>query len=414
MYEIVMPQLSDSMDEGKLISWKVAVGDKVHAGDVIAEVESDKAIMEVQSFKEGVVASLEVKEDAEVPVGTVIAHINTDKNTTIAEEAPKPQEKPKEEKKKTEPPHKVTLPPKQEVEIKQEIKIPHQEGVSPKARAKAAAYGVDLTKMVQKDAKKQLHAEDIEAYVLERYFTPQAYKLLQEYQLSANLFQLDHKIDITEVQNYIKEHELALPQPLSAMQKAIIANVENAVKKPVFHIYEKCDAHLLEKYSEVSITTWLIKIFAKVMIQHPAFRSVLDKESIKLMPNAAISVAVANEKDLYMPVVHDANKASIQELTQQLHTFKEKLKKRAFTQADMQGSTFGISNLGMLGVERFDAMINKDDSAIAAIGAIKNGYITITLTCDHRYINGYEAGLFMRDVKSELQNPLNFKENENV
>ena len=111
-----------------------------------------------------------------------------------------------------------------------------------------------------------------------------------------------------------------------------------------------------------------------------------------------------------MPVIKDANKLTISEITAQLATFKEKLKTNSFTAQDMQGGTFGISNLGMLGVARFDAMINKDESGIIAVGGIQDGQISVTLTADHRVINGYEAALFMRDIKKEASEPLNFKE----
>jgi len=111
-----------------------------------------------------------------------------------------------------------------------------------------------------------------------------------------------------------------------------------------------------------------------------------------------------------MPVVKDINRLHVNAIANVLEALKVKRQSRSFTAQDMQGATFGLSNLGMLGVDRFDAMINKNESAIVAIGAIKAGQIAMTLTADHRVINGYEAALFMRDVKKEAQNPLHFKE----
>jgi len=146
------------------------------------------------------------------------------------------------------------------------------------------------------------------------------------------------------------------------------------------------------------------------MMQHESFRTQLLDNSLSISPNASLSIAVADRKNLYMPVIKDANRLTITEITEQLTTFKEKLKTNSFTSADMQGATFGISNLGMLGVSRFDAMINRDESGIVAIGGISDGKISVTLTADHRLINGYEAALFMEDVKKEASEPLNFKE----
>lgn len=403
-----MPQLSDSMEEGKLIAWKKSVGEHVNVGDVIAEVESDKAIMEVQSFKAGVLADVSVNEGDEVPVGTVIAQIDTGVKESKTLE-------PKKEEVKKEP---VVQPQKEEpkrelphAESKIEYKhIDSKGGISPKARAKAAALDVDIAKVAAKHPTQTLHAEDVDRYAQERYFTSKALKLLREYHLESSLFKLDHKIDSDEVQRYIDENELSLPKALTPMQKAIIANVTASAAKPIFHIYESVDAALLEKHAEHSITAWLVKIFAKVMMQHENFRATLHENSISITPNASLSIAVADDNSLYMPVIKDANKLSIEEISVQLAAFKEKLKSSTFSAVDMQGGTFGISNLGMLGVKRFDAMINKDESAIMAVGGIEEGKINITLTADHRLINGYEAALFMNDVKKELREPLNFKE----
>ena len=406
MYEIVMPQLSDSMDEGKLIAWKVGVGQSIKSGDVIAEVESDKAIMEVQSFKEGIVKELLVKEGEEVKVGTVIARVETKTNTKEHVQ----QERVQDENVLDNIFHVDTQVETQKKKPlnKEHLKLPSGKMISPKARAKAAAYGLDIADM-KKDVD-ILHADDVENYLHERYFTPKALALLRSYHLESSIFTLDHKIDEVEVQEYIVKHQTPLPKALSAMQKAIISNVKASAQKPTFHIYESVDASLLQKHKERSITVWIIKIIAKVMMQHEAFRSRLLEESVVVFPNASLSIAVADEKDLYMPVIADANTLSQEALKTQLEKFKTKLQNRSFTQEDMQGSTFELSNLGMLGVERFDAMINKDDAAIMAVGAVNNGKISLTLTADHRLINGYEAALFMRDVKKELQNALNFKE----
>jgi len=415
MYEIVMPQLSDSMEEGKLISWKVNIGDTVHTGDTIAEVESDKAIMEVQTFKSGVIKELKVKAGDEAKIGNVIALIDTG---VVADE--KPQSETKLVAKRMPEVTEKSLPESQTQSsvidkhtLQREEKQSHSKvksGISPKARVKAAALGVDIAKIVANNPNQILHAEDVDAYAQERYFTPKAHKLLQEYHLESSLFQLDHKIESDEVQHYIDENELSLPKQLTQMQKSIIANVTASALKPTFHIYESVDATLLKKHAEHSITAWLVKIFAKVMMQHEKFRAKLHENTISIAPNASISIAVADNNNLYMPVIKDANKLTIEEISEQLTAFKTKLKSSTFSAADMQDSTFGISNLGMLGVKRFDAMINKDESAIMAVGGIEEDKINITLTADHRLINGYEAALFMNDVKKELHEPLNFKD----
>ncbi len=401
IYEILMPQLSDSMDEGKLIAWKVSAGDSVKNGDVIAEVESDKAIMELQTFKDGRVTKLLLKEGESAEVGAVIARIDTDGNAST------------QRIKKA-----ISIAPIKEIENENtapQVSVEHLskesvQGISPKARAKIVEYGLNANELMRKTQKKAIYAADVQHYLYERYFTPKALRLLHKYNIKASCFELHHKIDEAEIKAYIEKYELPLLQPLSAMQKAIVANVEASVKKPIFHIVDSLDAGLLQQHRQYSITVWLLKIFAKVMMKHEAFRTVLDHESLHIFANASISLAVGDKKDLYMPVLKNVNSLQTDEIAKHLEAFKVKRQHRRFTVNDMQGATFGMSNLGMLGIERFDAMINKNESAIVAIGTIVNGKIAITLTVDHRVINGYEAALFVNDAKREVQNPLNFKD----
>ncbi|UCN00817.1 2-oxo acid dehydrogenase subunit E2 [Sulfurimonas sp. SWIR-19] len=413
MYDIVMPQLSDSMDEGKLISWKVKEGQKVEAGDVIAEVESDKAIMEVQSFKSGIVAEIRAKEGDVIPVGEVIARIQTSesKNEKVVKTPGiTVVETPVIKQTVSKPTVETKQEPIPKTPVVQHLQKKETGAISPKARAKAAQFGVDAQRVLDKTVKDALHVKDVEAYLQEQYFTPKALRLLDKYGLAFASFTLDHKIDEAEVQAFIEKNETPLPQPLSQMQKAIIANVTASAQKPVYRLYEHIDAKLFVEHDAYSITAWLIKILARVMMQHEAFRSRLHNDALIVSPNASIAVAVADKKNLYMPVVKDANKCSVVEIAAQLKSFKTKLKENSFSAADMQGSNFGISNLGMLGVESFDAMINKNDSGIVAVGSLQEGKISLTLSADHRLVNGYEAALFMQDVKKEAKNPLQFKD----
>ena len=177
MYEIVMPQLSDSMDEGKLIAWKVNVGQEVKSGDVIAEVESDKAIMEVETFKDGVVKELLVKEGEEAKVGSVIARIETDEKSS-EKQVKKPQEVKKEkEKEKQEETQEIQAKPELDMRPKkvQSVKKQSKEmvkNISPKARVKVASYGFDIADIMDKSKEEIIHAKDVQAYANEKYFTP--------------------------------------------------------------------------------------------------------------------------------------------------------------------------------------------------------------------------------------------------
>jgi len=396
MYEIVMPQLSDSMEEGKLIGWKVKPGDRVRSGDVIAEVESDKAIMEVQSFKNGTVKELLLKEGEEAPVGMVMArievsneqlavrheHLKKHEESGMGSEEPKREQAENEEQENEEPKedNNISLDP-QPIPLD----FPSSKAVSPKARAKAAAFGIDVETLMQHRPKETLHAEDIDTYVTEHYFTPKALKQIRMYRIEPSVFRLDHKIDSDEVRSYIEKNDLPLPKALTPMQKAIIANVTASAHKPIYHLYEHIDVTVLSGYEEkYSMTVLLVKLFADTMMQFAHFRARLHEESMQIFSHASIAVAVANEEKLYMPVVKHADRLSLDEIAEVLQGFKEKLKHNGFTAEDFVGSTFGISNLGMFGIKRFDAMINKNDAAIAAIGATIEGWISVTMTIDHR------------------------------
>ncbi len=437
-YKIVMPQLSDSMEEGKLISWKVKPGDHVKMGDVIAEVESDKAIMEVQSFKEGVVKELKIKEGESAPVGSVIAVIDTDgeeeprakrqegKLATEGEvkkpsqpssphpqENPKPSKEPKLEAVKGSPSSVVDeLFGKQESASTSSTPHPPSSihhpssgeavSASPKARALAAKYGLDL-EALQHAGKLPVpaHAEDIERYVQRRYFTPKALELIERYHLSTDLFPKGKKHTEAEIQAYIEAHDIPLPRPLDPMRQAIIATVEAAAKKPTYRIYDRIDATLLKKHEskERTLTVWLLKLLAEAMMRHECTRTTLGPGGLQVWPGASISLAMAHGEALYMPVFRDLQSKDIGTIAQELSAMKERVKSGRIKPEDLKGSTFGLSNLGMTGIERFDAMINSDDSGIAAVGCEIDGFIAVTLTLDHRIVNGYQAAEFMQMIK---------------
>jgi len=421
-YEIVMPQLSDSMEEGTLVSWKVKVGDTVKVGDVIAEVESDKAIMEVQSFKEGKVEALTLSEGESATVGTVIARIAVgDSSKVKTEKKEKPVKKPVVQKKESEvSPVKREEPRVQKEVITTPVEIPTRETMvsgtaSPKAKALAGKYGIDIEKL-QEDGKlsKPAHTVDIKKYYEERYFTQKALRLLYEYDLSTDHFERGKKHSEADIEDYIKKNNIPLPEKLSTMQKNIIATVTNAAQKPVYHIYDSIDSHLINAHvdDKHTLTLWLIKLFVEAMMQHETFRTTLGNNGIQVWPNASISVAMANESALYMPVFKACNTMTIEDLSETLEHFKISVKEGRVASDGMSGSTFGISNLGMMGIERFDAMINGNDCGIAAIGAEKEGKISVTLTLDHRIVNGWQGAVFMQTLKSLAKDTLFFKETE--
>ena len=391
-YKIVMPVLSDTMDKGKLIKWRVKEGDVVHKGDVIAEVESDKAIMEVQTFKDGVVKKLLVKEGEEVPIKTPIAIIETE----AKEETPKPQSQkpkeaptPKEETKKAAP----SIPPI----IQELLSTPVRGEASPAAKKAAAEAGIDI-EALQAEGRlpRPAHLKDVEREILKRYFTPKALELLEEYRIDPENFSLDHKIDEEEVRAYILEHDIPQPFPLSSNRKAVIANVQNSAKKPVYFVYETFD---IKPYENIKLTSLLIKTIADVMQRHPLTRARLQEDRYLIYPNSNISVAVAKGDELYMVVCKKAQSKTLEQIDEWVRGLKD----RTYTPEELSGSTFGISNLGMYGITRFSAMINKQDCGIAAFGKLEQNKIKVTFTFDHTIVNGVDAAKFVTDLKTSFK-----------
>lgn len=454
-YNIVMPQLSDSMTEGTLVEWKVQPGQTVKAGDVIAEVESDKAIQEIQTFHDGIVDQLQVPADTTVPVGTVIAVIKEANDTSTAtppSEAPKtapskaveeepapvsspvstPQESEEAKAKTTKAATTPTKPTESSHHTESDLtpeeqaalavllgaplppishpSTPHHGTASPKAKQLAQKYRLDL-EALQAEGKlpTPAHTQAVAEYYFRQFFSPAALELIQAYQLDMSQFGSDHKHTKTEVRKFIQQNDIPLIRPIDRIQKTIIKSVSQSAQKPIYHLYDHLDASLMLAHKrQGSVTAWLIKLMGEMMMQHEDLRSQLQGEQLQILPNANIAVAIAIDKALYMPVLRHVNQLRIEDIHHQLKSLVNQAKRGRLTADQFQGSTFAISNLGMLGVKRFDAMINANDVGIAAIGATVEEQLSITLTFDHRLINGYQAAQALQTLKQLASDPEQF------
>ncbi len=419
-YKISMPVLSDTMDSGKLVKWHIKPGDHVKKGDVVAEVESDKAIMEVQSFKEGTVKELRVKEGEEVPVKSVIAVIETQESAAAKPTPPKSPEP------ASPPPAPAAKEPGQKAPAAKERaplssnpimelleegqtpsappSIPKVEGVaSAAAKRRAAELGVDIEAMQQEGKlSTPAHRAEVEALWLERYFTPRARALLEAYGIDPKSLRREgHKVDVDEVRAYIRTHLLSRAIELSSNQKAINAHIEHSARKPTYRIYDRLDLSQVPQIEGIKLTSWIVRLFADTMMEHPLTRTCFEEERLLRYESANIAIAVATETALFTPVITQAEERSITEINTLLREIKEKAKAGGFRAEDFRHSTFGISNLGMFGIEAFDALINQNDSAMAAIGGVgEQRSVRVTITFDHRILNGKDAALFVRDLKA--------------
>jgi pyruvate dehydrogenase E2 component (dihydrolipoamide acetyltransferase) len=388
-YKVTMPILSDTMDKGTIVKWHKKEGDKVKKGEVIAEVESDKAIIEVESFYDGYIHLLYKEGDAvEVKKDIAIIYDKPFKET--------PKEEPQKEiqLKQNEVQKQIKETPKKE--LKKEIKISSNNfsnsSASALARKIASEFNIDLQKL-QKENKINIptHEQDIKEYIYNHYFTPKAKKLAKEYDI-LDKFKFDHKINSDEVRKYILDNNLPKKILLTPNQIGVIKNVENAIKKPTFNIYDEIE---ITPKNEFKITTLILKVLANTMQKHPKSRTILENDTFLEFQNSNISIAVDREDGLYMVVLKEVENLSLFEIDKWLKNVKIK----RLTITDLKGSTGGISNLGMFGIDRFDALINEKDSFMIAFGEMKDNKIKITAKFDHRVFNGVDASKFIMDFK---------------
>ena len=374
-YKVTMPILSDTMDKGILTKWYVSIGDSVKKGDILAEVESDKATMDIESFYDGIVKNILVKEGKEIKVKSVIAVIDTNKNIKIPKQTSKKENKIPKEDKKISPKVKEVIS-----FIKSDIKA------SPLAKSLAKKYNIKLPKLA--------HEKDVINFIKNRYFTAKAKKLLEEYEIDFEEFELNKKYSSNDILEYIKSNNLSKIIPLTSNQQAVIKNVESSSLKPTFFVFETLEIKNIE-----NLTPKIIKAFGLAMQKNPLTRAVLDDNKLRIYPNSNISIAIQREDGLFMCVIKEVENKTIEEIKEWL----KEIKIKKLTIDDISGSTFGISNLGMFGIESFTALINDKDSGICAIGSMKNNKIKVNFTIEHRILNGVDVAKFVNDIKKEIK-----------
>ncbi|WP_457628418.1 dihydrolipoamide acetyltransferase family protein [Persephonella sp.] len=408
-YKVVMPQLTDTMEEGKIIRWLKKEGDYVKKDEPLVEIESDKAVMDVPAMREGVLVKILAEEGEELPVGKPIAIIETDveeakkaQKTVSTETTPETKKEEKAEEKPAEP---------QGISVETEVipeRKPLPEGTaSPSARKLAGKLGLDIKKLQEKGKLPvPAHKKDVEDYFYRQFFTPQAIKLLEEYGLDPRQVYTDigrKKIDKKTVENYIKEKNIPKVSSPSDIQRILIKNLSKSTQIPVYHITEEIDvSHLLEN-QKITLTAYLIKLLGDTMADHPRTRTVYREDRFYTYPSSNVSVAIAVGEELFNPTIKNVESLSVEEVYSRLRQLKQKAENKVLSVEDIQGATFSISNLGMFGIKKFDAVLPPFHCGIAGVGTAVNGIITVTFTFDHRIINGAQAAVFVVDLKKRTE-----------
>lgn len=421
MAEVIkMPRLSDTMEEGNIVAWLKNVGDKISTGDILAEVETDKATMDLESFQDGTLLYIGVKEGP-VPVDGVIAIIGEEGEdyeallkATEAEAA-----KVTEESKSTtqaapvsQPVSSSQPPEPQKVSIQQPAITPSMEGggrvkASPLAKSIAAEAGIDLSRLAGTGENGRIVKKDVESY-LENGGNGTSAPSMAPILLQEEVQYGDH--------------------PISQMRKTIARRLSES-KFGAPHFYLTIEANMDETVRarklanenaeiRISFNDIIIKACAVALRKHPAVNSSWLEDRIRINQEINIGVAVAVDEGLLVPVIRNADAKSLNYINQEVRALAGKAKKKKLQPDEMQGNTFTISNLGMFDIDEFTAIINPPDSCILAVGSImqkaivKNGDIVVgnmmkmTLSCDHRVVDGATGAQFLQTLKSMLENPL--------
>lgn len=424
MAEIIrMPRMSDTMEEGNIVDWLVEEGEAVEPGQTLAEVETDKATMELDSYFEGVLLHIAVKEGA-VPIDGIIAVIGDEGEDWKAaleaadsesDAAPAPKE---EEKAPEEAPAAATTATAAPSESEDRIKA------SPLAKAMAKEAGLDLSSINGSGENGRVVKRDVEEASAAAKATPAPAPAPAAAPAPAPAapapnvpaFALNAGGD-----NFTET-------PVSQMRKAVSRLVSNS-KFTAPHFYVTVEVAMdkawefRKKINEVapvkiSFNDLVVKASATNLLKHPIINSSWQGDTIRENGDVHISVAVAIPDGLMMPVVRYANMKSLSQVNIEVKELVGLAKARKLGNEQMTGSTFSISNLGMFGVEEFTAILNPPNACILAVGGIndkavvRDGQVVpgkvmkLTLSCDHRVVDGASAAAFLNDVKASLENPL--------
>jgi|TARA_B110000238_G_C16126021_1_gene439218 pyruvate dehydrogenase E2 component (dihydrolipoamide acetyltransferase) len=409
---ITMPRLSDTMTEGTVSTWLKKVGDKIEEGDILAEIETDKATMEFESFNEGTLLYIGLEEGETAIVDSllaiigaegvniegVVANFKSEKEQPKTENKPEVKEVPKEAAKKVEA---IAATPQKNTNNSSDGRII----ASPLAKKLAEEKGINLASVNGSGDHGRIIKRDVENYV----------PVSSGSTASVQKFVATGQEDFDEVKN-------------SQMRKAIAKSLTNSkFSAPHYYLSVEFDMDnaiaFRSQYNsipdtKISFNDMIVKACALALRQHPQVNSQWFEDRMQLNNHVHVGVAVAVEDGLVVPVVKFANEQSLPQIGAAVKDYAKRARVKKLTPQEMQGSTFTVSNLGMFGIDTFTSIINQPNSAILSVGAIvqkpvvKNGQIVVgntmklSLACDHRTVDGATGSLFLQTLKGFIENPV--------
>jgi pyruvate dehydrogenase E2 component (dihydrolipoamide acetyltransferase) len=420
---IRMPLLSDTMTEGVIQKWNFKVGDKVKADDSLADVETDKATMEVVGYEAGTLLYIGVKEGEAAPVNGIIAIVGkegTDITPLLQDgggsEAPRgaAAEGPKEEVPAEAPSSAATNTTSLTSTDDSRVKA------SPLARKIAQEKGINLNDVKGSAEGGRIIKKDVEEY------TPGAKPAAATSASASAPAEAPKAEKAVVIPTYVGQEKYT-DKPLTQMRKTITRRLSESFVIPHFYLTISVDMDQAvtarTKMNEVapvklSFNDLVLKAAAVALKQHPVVNSSWMGDSIRTNEHVNIGVAVAVDEGLLVPVVRFADGKSLTQISAEVKDFAQRAKAKKLQLPEMEGSTFTISNLGMFGVDEFTAIINPPGACILAISGIqqvpvvKNGAVVpgnvmkLTLTCDHRVVDGATGAAYLQTLKGLLEEPV--------
>jgi pyruvate dehydrogenase E2 component (dihydrolipoamide acetyltransferase) len=449
--QVVMPKLSPTMEEGQLSRWLKKEGDKVSMGEPLAEIDTDKATMEMQALGSGVLRKILIKEGESAPLGKLIAVIgepdedisaltsqaesssSAPAKTETAEAASEPAETPQPEKAPEKVPEKANAPEEAPVPTKQsdngsaDSQPPSDAApserliVSPIAARMAAEAGINLRslsgsgpggRIVKKDIEEAMKAAPAERAEPSTQARPAEARKPQQPSQSA------------EIEGASSFHD----EPMSEMRRTIARRLVTSIG-PVPHFFLTVEIEMdnaaaarrqineMNPDLKVSLNDLIIKAAALSLIQHPQVNASFQEKSVRYYDHADIGVAVAIDDGLITPIIRSAEAKGLGQIASQVRELAERARARKLRPEEYMGASFSISNLGMFGITEFTAVINPPEAAILAVGAmtptpvVRDGEIAVrqmmrvTMSCDHRVVDGATGARFLQTLKKLLEFP---------
>ncbi len=419
---VTMPRLSDTMTDGTVAKWLKKVGDKVNEGDILAEIETDKATMEFESFNSGTLLKIGIQEGETAPVDSLLAIIGpegTDVSgvTADASQSAKPQEKAEESTAKTES--------AKEEETVNVVSDGKRIFISPLAKKIAEEKGINISQVKGSGENGRIVKADIEN------FTPAAAQAqpAQAAPASAEAPTRGEAASAAPVRPFVPAGEESREEHKNSQMRKTIARRLAESKFTAPHYYLTIEVAMDDAMksravintipdTKVSFNDMVIKACAMALKKHPQVNSQWKDDVTVINHHIHIGVAVAVDEGLLVPVLRFADQMGLMQIGNAVKDMAGKARNKKLQPAEMEGSTFTVSNLGMFGISEFTSIINQPNSAILSVGAIvekpvvRNGQVVVgntmkvTLACDHRTVDGATGAQFLQTLRQYLENPV--------